>query len=106
MTMRTKLMTKFKRELLEDVVNNPSHYNNGKVECIEAIEAMLTDEEYLGYLRGNSFKYRWRCRYKGKTLEDLEKAEWYDKRAKKFIEINPKLMEKPSDSGKKNGTDC
>ena len=29
---------------MEDVVNNPIHYNKGKVECIEAIEAMLTKE--------------------------------------------------------------
>ena len=36
------------------VVNNPPHYNRGKVECIEAIEAMLTKEEFIGYLRGNS----------------------------------------------------
>ena len=27
-----------------DEVNHPSHYNNGKVECIEAIEAASTQE--------------------------------------------------------------
>jgi len=90
----------------EDIVNNPKHYNSGKVECIEAIEAMLTPEEYLGYLRGNGFKYRWRCRYKGKTLEDLDKAEWYDNRAKEFILTHPKLamMETSSDYRKESGT--
>jgi|TARA_B110000285_G_scaffold28032_1_gene27922 hypothetical protein len=90
----------------EDVVNHPKHYNNGKVECIEAIEAMLTPEEYLGYLRGNGFKYRWRCRYKGKTIEDLDKAEWYDNKAKQFILTNPNLaiMETPSDYRKESGT--
>jgi hypothetical protein len=89
----------------EDVVNHPKHYNNGKVECIEAIEAMLTPEEYLGYLRGNGFKYRWRCRYKGKTIEDLDKAEWYDNKAKQFILTNPSLaiMETPSDYRKESG---
>tara|TARA_R110000803_G_scaffold84087_3_gene150267 strand:+ start:6326 stop:6826 length:501 start_codon:yes stop_codon:yes gene_type:complete len=61
----------------EDVVNAPSHYNNGKVECIDAMEAMLTKEEFIGYLRGNTFKYQWRCRYKGKTSQDLRKATWY-----------------------------
>ena len=89
----------------EDVVNHPKHYNNGKVECIEAIEAMLTPEEYLGYLRGNGFKYRWRCRYKGKTIEDLDKAEWYYNKAKQFILTNPSLaiMETPSDYRKESG---
>ena len=87
---------------MEDVVNNPIHYNKGKVECIEAIEAMLTKEEYLGYLRGNGFKYRWRFRYKGNPLEDLNKAEWYDTRAKQFVIDNPELTEKSNDDGKKS----
>ena len=36
-----------------DEVNHPVHYNNGKVECIEAIEAASSKEEFQGYLRGN-----------------------------------------------------
>ena len=53
-----------KEEIKEDVVNKPKHYNQGGIECIDAIEAMLTHEEFVGYLRGNSLKYRWRFRYK------------------------------------------
>lgn len=60
-----------------DMVNSPSHYKTGKIECIEAMEAMLTDEEFIGYLRGNAFKYLWRYRSKGKAYEDLQKAQWY-----------------------------
>ena len=33
-----------------DVVNRPVHYNKGDVECIDGIEAMLTKEEFIGYL--------------------------------------------------------
>ena len=62
-----------------DPVNNPPHYNKGDIECIDAIEAMLTHEEYVGYLRGNSLKSRWRFRYKAFIL-DLKKAEWYENR--------------------------
>ena len=29
-------------------VNNPPHYNQGQTECIDAIEAMLSVEEYIG----------------------------------------------------------
>lgn len=72
-------------EQLKDDVNSPLHYNSGKVECIEAIEAMLTPDEYIGYLRGNSFKYRWRFRYKGKPVEDLQKADWYEARLEEFL---------------------
>lgn len=63
----------------EDLVNHPPHYNQGDVECIDAIRAMLSHEEYIGYLRGNSLKYRWRFRFKN-GVEDLKKAEWYEER--------------------------
>ena len=59
---------------------NPSHYREqGAIECIDAMESMLTREEFIGYLRGNSFKYRWRFRHKN-GIEDLNKAEWYENR--------------------------
>ena len=65
------------RPVLIDNVNHPSHYADGGIECIEAIEAQLTPEEYRGYLRGNCAKYLWRCNNKGHTKQDLEKCEWY-----------------------------
>lgn len=60
-----------------DNVNNPQHYNYGKVECIEAIEESMTSESFRGYLKGNCMKYLWRYERKGKALEDLRKAQWY-----------------------------
>lgn len=60
-----------------DSVNNPPHYNYGKVECIEAIEESMTSESFRGYLKGNCMKYLWRYERKGKALEDLRKAQWY-----------------------------
>jgi len=66
-----------------DVVDKPKHYNSGEVECIVAMQSMLTPEEFRGYLRGNSFKYRWR--YPNKNgVEDLYKAEWYEN---KLLEV-------------------
>ena len=59
-----------------DNVNNPPHYKQGKVECIEAIQSALTEEEFRGYCKGNAMKYIWRERHKGGT-ESLEKAAWY-----------------------------
>ena len=72
-----------------DSVSKPAHYNNGGMECIEAIEGMLDHDEYIGYLRGNSLKYRWRYRYKGKPMEDLRKAEWYEKRLMDYLMRHP-----------------
>jgi hypothetical protein len=59
-----------------DSVNAPAHYQGDKMQCIDAMEAMLTQDEFRGYLRGNVFKYQWRFREKG-GVEDLRKARWY-----------------------------
>jgi len=61
----------------EDFVNSPPHYNYGKIECIEAIEESMTPEAFKGYLKGNTMKYLWRYERKGKSVEDLKKAQWY-----------------------------
>lgn len=69
-----------------DVVNHPPHYTaEGGIECIEAIEAQLTAEEYRGYLKGNCVKYLWRERHKG-GVESLKKARWYMDRLIQYLE--------------------
>ena len=89
----------------EDAVNGPRHYNNGDVECIDAMEAMLNEEEFIGYLRGNSFKYRWRYTYKDGE-QDLKKARWYEDKLLKVYENNLDLKEIQSGNGQESGTDC
>ena len=59
-----------------DNVNSPAHYASGGIECIAAIKASMTKEEFMGYLKGNLQKYSWRWRDKG-GVEDLRKARWY-----------------------------
>lgn len=61
---------------MSDNVKSPSHYTQGKIECIEAIKESMTPMEYYGYLKGNCLKYLWRWRNKG-GLEDLKKAQVY-----------------------------
>ena len=65
------------KSIQEDVVNQPPHYNTGKIECIDAIKQSMDEKEYAGYLKGNVLKYLWRYNYKGKPTEDLKKAAWY-----------------------------
>lgn len=67
---------------MTDNVNNPSHYTSGAIECIDAIRAALTPEEFRGYLKGNITKYIWRERLKG-GAEDIAKAAWYISELKK-----------------------
>lgn len=57
-------------------VDKPSHYTAGAVECIVAIKAALSDDEWRGFVKGNCIKYVWRERGKeGDT--SLAKARWY-----------------------------
>ena len=61
----------------ENVVEHPDHYASGSLECIDWIRAMLTREEYRGYLKGNMLKYLWRYDAKGKPIEDVKKCKKY-----------------------------
>ena len=62
------------KEIINDIVNHPSHYTYGKIEVIDAIEAWG-----LNFHRGNAVKYIARAGKKDPTkeIEDLKKAEWY-----------------------------
>ena len=63
-----------------DVVNNPSHYTDSKIEVIDYIE-----DKNLGFCLGNVIKYVSRAGKKvdsdksviEKEIEDLKKARWY-----------------------------
>ena len=57
---------------------SPNHYQLGNtgVEVIEVIRASLTDEQFIGYCRGNIIKYNLRANKKNGT-EDLKKADVY-----------------------------
>ena len=62
---------------MHDPVNSPAHYTDGiGIECIEAIEASMSAEEFKGFLKGNIQKYVWRYDKK-RGSEDLKKARWY-----------------------------
>lgn len=65
-----------------DNVNNPNHYRQGGIECIEAIKASMSQHGFRDYLKGNVMKYIWRYEHKGKAVEDIGKAMWYLNRLK------------------------
>ena len=74
--MKSKPLT----EVFDDPVNNPPHYTQGTVECIEAIASALGATKYEGFLQGQVMKYVWRAPHKGKAQQDYKKAEFYLKR--------------------------
>lgn len=59
---------------MNDVVNHPPHYTDGKIEVIDFIE-----DKRLNFHRGNAVKYIARAGKKNpeKEIEDLQKAVWY-----------------------------
>ena len=61
---------------MTDKVQHPEHYTSGGIECIDAIRAALTPEEFRGYCKGNIIKYTWRERLKGGD-QDIDKAGKY-----------------------------
>lgn len=56
---------------------NPAHYRQGKIECIEAIEAATVGKTGIeAACVANIIKYLWR--YEAKNgLQDVLKAKWY-----------------------------
>lgn len=73
-----------------DMVNQPPHYTQGGVECIDAIQAAVTGKPpYEAWLTGQIIKYVWRYNFKN-GKQDLEKAEFYLKR---LIDIQEKADE-------------
>ena len=66
-------------EKTEDMVNHPSHYTHGGVECIDAITSALSsyEDSVDSWLVGQVIKYLWRAPLKGKYDEDIKKAQFY-----------------------------
>ena len=56
---------------------NPTHYKQGDIECIDAIEsATIRKKGLIAVCTANVIMYLWRCEDKN-GLEDLYKAKWY-----------------------------
>ena len=74
----------------EDMVNHPSHYTSGGVECIDAITSALSsyEDSVDSWLVGQVIKYLWRAPLKGKYEEDIKKAQFYLNRLVEKIDKN------------------
>ncbi len=64
---------------------NPEHYKKKDFEAIDIIKSVLTEEQFAGYLIGNSLKYLLRVNDKDTPLMNIGKAEWYSARAEKEL---------------------
>lgn len=62
---------------MTDNVNNPKHYTQGEIECIDAIKAATVGKTGIeAFCVGNAIKYLFRYETKN-GIEDAKKAAWY-----------------------------
>lgn len=53
-------------------MRTPDYYQSNSgldIPCFDAIRSALTDDEWIGFLKGNVLKYLWRERNKGKEVD-------------------------------------
>ena len=66
-----------KPDFKPDMVCHPAHYNQGKVECIDAMAAATVNKRGIEAICvSNVIKYLWRYEAKNE-LEDVKKAQFY-----------------------------
>lgn len=77
--MQTRAEAKCLREppIAADTVNEPPHYNQAGIECIDAIAAATSGKTGIeAVCVANVIKYLWRYELKN-GVEDVKKARWY-----------------------------
>lgn len=69
-----------------DMVNHPKHYNQGGIECIDALKAATVGKRGIeAVCVANIIKYCWRYEEKN-GIEDVRKAKFYIERLLKELE--------------------
>ena len=72
-----------------DMVHSPSHYKlkGLNIESVDVFRAVLTNEEYIGWCKGNALKYLFRAGKKDNEVQDLSKCSVYVNWAIKAMEV-------------------
>ena len=74
------------KESNADMVNHPSHYTQGGIECIDCIKSAIVGKVGIeAFCVGNAIKYLFRYEEKN-GIEDVKKARWYIDRLIKELE--------------------
>jgi len=64
--------------------NKEPHYNQQPIEVLDMMLAVYGKEAVIHFCLLNSFKYRMRAGHKDDAIKDIEKAKWYEKKAKEL----------------------
>ena len=57
--------------------NTNQHYKDCLIEPFYLMADLLTVEEFIGFIKGNTIKYAMRAPFKGEAEKDLEKYKYY-----------------------------
>ncbi len=71
----------------EDIVNHPSHYTHGGMECIDEMIMVFGKQTVMHFCLCNAWKYRYRAIYKNGE-EDIKKSHWYMAKYKELRDGN------------------
>lgn len=63
-----------------------SHYKSMPMQPWTVMQAVLTPEEFRGFLKGNIIKYSLRAGHKDGALDDADKAKHYAQKLKEVSE--------------------
>lgn len=67
-----------------DMVNDPPHYKQHEMECIDEMIVVFGVQAVIDYCKCAAWKYRYRAPYKHMLEMDNDKADWYLKKAKEL----------------------
>ena len=84
MTNWTELQQALEAKGADGVQVGGDHYHGLGIQPWAAMQAWMTHEQFVGFLRGNIVKYAARTGSKGEALEDVRKLAHY---AQKLIEV-------------------
>lgn len=65
----------------------PSHYNQGSIECIDAMVSAFGEHSTAEFCKINAFKYLWRLGHKDDEGQEIGKIKWY---LDKYLELKKK----------------
>lgn len=68
----------------KEMVNHPSHYCQGDMECIEGLIGAFGKKEVATFCKINAMKYIWRLGHKDEEAQEIGKIKWY---LDKYLEL-------------------
>lgn len=62
-----------------------SHYIDMPIQPWDVMECVMSEQEFIGFLKGNIIKYSMRAGHKGDAKLDLEKAKHYKQKLTEML---------------------